>query len=217
MWGKAKPGCFGLVPASCVRDILGILTQMPWVAPSVGFLVLEPGFGWRNSQLEAFQWKQFLLYSPSKARSVHPFRAVIPFPLGFLGHSRNRVLGAGTRSYQKPWAEAILVPFPTPSSAGLGSSWGAALAAREAAVGVQAAAGSCLLLALVPFLQPGWNQPPPELLTGLPWEASGMTPLVSLSSPAPPPGAFCCRNKARRGHAANMCQELQRRKLASFA
>lgn len=72
------------------------------------------------------------------------------------------------------------------------------------------------LLAVVLFLQPCWNQPPPELLTGLCWESLGMTPLVSLSSPAPPPGAFCSRNKARRGHAANMCQELQRRKLASF-
>lgn len=72
------------------------------------------------------------------------------------------------------------------------------------------------LLAVVSFLQPCSSKLPPELLTGLPLEALEITLLISLSSPDPQCRAFCCRNKARRGHAANMCQELQRRKLDLF-
>lgn len=123
----------------------------------------------------------------------------------------------GTCSCPKPWGEVVSQPllcracfFPgSGSQRDMGSSgrW-------------QGRAGSYRLLpdplTVVLFLQQCWNWLPPELLTELCWESLGMTLLVSLLSPAPPPRAFCSRNKARRGHAANMCQELQRRKLAAF-
>lgn len=91
-------------------------------------------------------------------------------------------------------------------------------AAQGGGKGGQALTGSCLILSpwfFFPMI-PCWNQLPPELLTELSCESLGMTPLVSLLSLALPPRAFCSRNKARRGHTANMCQELQRGKLALF-
>lgn len=90
----------------------------------------------------------------------------------------------------------ILVPFPTPCSTGLGSFGGTAVRSVLAAPqsGGGRGAGSCwplpAPLTVVSFLHLCWNRLPPELLTGLCWEALGIPPLVSLSSrshrPEPP-------------------------------
>lgn len=178
--------------------------------------------GQRSSQWTHFGETNFCCTATPKL-PLHPSELCC-FLQGFLRHVGSPVLWVGTCSYRQPWAEASFLPsqctFPplAPRGSALSKEWQPEQhwQPKEVAGG----AGSCRLLpaplVVGSFLQPCWNQPPPELLTGLRGEALGITPLVSLSSLAPPPGAFCCRNKARRGHAANMCQELQRRKLASF-
>lgn len=194
----------------------------------MGLLVLRLEFGKKTSQWRRFGETSLYFTAPSETHSIHPFGAginpVIHFPLGFLGHVGSQMLGVGTCLYRRPQAEAVFLPsqccFLPLALPGLALSRAQQPARHWQPREVVGDAGSCRLLwaplAVVSFLQPHWNQPPPELLTGLCWEALGIIPLVSLSSLDPPPGAFCCKNKARRGHAANMCQELQRRKLASF-
>lgn len=120
------------------------------------------------------------------------------------------------------WARLFAaLPTLAPAPSGSCSCSGFGSPGRGRAKGAREAAGSARQqlpapLAAVSFLQPCLSKPPPELLTGLRLEALEITLLISLSSPDLQCRAFCCRNKARRGHAANMCQELQRRKLDLF-
>lgn len=128
-WGTTGMGCYRLLPASCLEDLLVDFDPDVMRSARRGFPCLEARALVENLSVEV-RTQKFTSSFPSELDFV--------FPRDFYGM----------------WeTQCISVPFPTPCSAGLSSFGGMAADWRwrlNKAVGgvVQAAAGPCLLLSL---------------------------------------------------------------------
>lgn len=78
----------GVVPALCFEGVLGILTD-------VGFFVLGPEFGWRDSQWSCFGENSCCLTAPPQVALELVFTLCFVFHRDFFGHWEAQCLGRG--------------------------------------------------------------------------------------------------------------------------